>query len=555
MPQFSANIGFLWPELSLIDRIHAARRAGFSAVECHFPYDINPADVRAALAEAGLSMLSLNTEHGDISRGEYGLAGVPGRDADARAGIDKAIDYARAIDARYVHVMAGTAGDSDDAFNTYIGNIAYAGTEAGKHDIGVIIEPINHVDRPGYTLNTVDQAIYVAHTLRERDSSLDNVRIMFDCYHVQITEGNLAERLRAALPYLAHIQIAAVPGRAEPDQGEINYPWLFDLFDELGYTGYVGAEYIPAATTDAGLGWFDPYRDRSQSQQPNVVYNGMSQSKLDAEYNNTEKVENAADHLVWYGASSEHTRQVMGSELNILYGSSNDETLDLFFPNGESGGPAARPVHVFFHGGYWRALHKDDFSFVANLLSGSNGICAVVNYALVPAVSFDELVAQCRRAMVWLWQNIADYGGNPHRLTISGHSAGGHLVGMMMSTDWPKQHHLCPSDLVKGGVSLSGLMDLEPIRLCFLNETLGLTPEVAKRNSPIHLSNRGRGELTCYYGKLEGAEYRKQSEDLAAKWARTDARGLANHDHFSIARELISPDSEISRRIRRQMGM
>lgn len=556
MPQFSANLGLLWPELSLVERIHAASRAGFSAVECHFPYDTNPAEIRAALRDTGLPMLSLNTRHGDVSQGEFGLAGLAGRSADARAGIDEAIEYANAIDAQNIHVLAGITGDSESAFSTYLGNIAYAAEQAGKLGIGINIEPINRTDHPGYLLYTVDQAIYVVEALRERDSSLDNVGIMFDCYHVQMTEGNLAERLQAAMPYLVHIQIAAVPGRAEPDQGEINYPWLFNLIDELGYDGYIGAEYVPAETTDAGLGWYANYRTSSTRRgKTDAVYNGLSQAQLDAEYNNSEKVSDAAAHLEWYTAISDHTRRTMGCELDIQYGPSSDESLDLFFPNGESGGPAARPVHVFIHGGYWRALHKDNFSYVANALSGSNGICAVINYALVPDISFEELVEQCRSSMIWLWKNIADYGGNPNRISISGHSAGGHLVGMMMATDWPRQHHLCPSDLIKGGVSLSGLMDLEPIRLSFLNETLGLNEEVARRNSPVHLSNRGRGELTCYYGKLEGLEYRKQSEDLAEKWARTDAKGLANHDHFTIARELNSPDSEISRRIRRQMGM
>ncbi|MEJ2177121.1 MAG: alpha/beta hydrolase [Gammaproteobacteria bacterium] len=245
----------------------------------------------------------------------------------------------------------------------------------------------------------------------------------------------------------------------------------------------------------------------------------------------------------------------MGSEREIKYGPSKSETLDLFFPNGESGGPAARPIHVFFHGGYWRALHKNDFSYVANAFSGSNAICAVVNYGLVPEVTLDELVEQCRRAMIWIWRNIADFGGSPHRITASGHSAGGHLVGMMMATDWTKYYHLCPADLVKGGVAISGLFDLEPIRLCFLNQTLKLDADSARRNSPMYLPNRNLSELVCYFGALEGSEYRWQSETLASKWKRTEAIVLPGHDHFTIARELNDPGSEISKRVRRLMGM
>ncbi len=166
-----------------------------------------------------------------------------------------------------------------------------------------------------------------------------------------------------------------------------------------------------------------------------------------------------------------------------------------------------------------------------------------------------ELVEQCRNALVWVWNEINRYGGDKDNITISGHSAGGHLVGMMMATDWPRCQHSCPTNLIKGGVSLSGLFDLEPIRLCFLNDTLGLSSQSALENGPIHFNNRSHGEMICFFGNLEGAEYRRQSESIAGKWTRTRAMSLAEHDHFTIVRELDQPDSQISKVIRGQLGL
>lgn len=534
-----------------MDRVYAAAESRFSAVECHWPYDVNAQQLKAALNQTGLSMLGINTDPGNLEDEEFGLSAVPGREIDAREHIDQAIEYANAINAHYVHVMAGLSEDNTATQNTFLDNLGYAAEKGQESNISILIEPINRVDQPGYFLYHTGQALELIQILRQSGVP-DVVKLMFDCYHTQMTEGNLSGRLRQALPEIAHIQIAAVPGRTEPSSGEIDYPWLFSYIDSLGYDGYIGAEYQPRGSTNEGLGWYKPYR---ASLKEVHVYKNLTQSALDAEYNNQDKVPDAKEHIAWYTETSRQVRQAMGSERDIRYGPSEFETLDLFFPNGESGGPAARPVHVFFHGGYWRALHKDDFSYVANAFSGTNAICVVVNYALVPNVSLDELVDQCRRSMVWLWQNIATYGGNPHRVTVSGHSAGGQLVGMMLATDWPRLHHLCPSDLVKGGVSLSGLFDLEPIRLSFLNQTLDLDAARARDNSPLHLPNRNRGELLCYFGSLEGTEYRWQSESLAEQWPRTAAIALPRHNHFTIVRELNDPGSQISRKIRRQMGM
>jgi hydroxypyruvate isomerase len=259
MSRFSANLGFLWSELPLVARIHAAKRANFSAVECHWPYDTRAADVKEALQETGLEMLALNTEPGNLPTGEFGLAAIPGKQTAARAGIDKALYYATAIGARNIHVMAGIAGDSADVMAVYLDNITYAAKICEQHNTGILIEPINHIDRPGYTLHTVSQALDVINKIRESGSY--NVRLMFDCYHAKRTGANIVGQLKTAMPFIEHIQIASVPDRAEPDHGEIYYPDLIRKIDLMGYKGFIGAEYIPQNTTEMGLGWLQSYRE------------------------------------------------------------------------------------------------------------------------------------------------------------------------------------------------------------------------------------------------------------------------------------------------------
>ena len=247
--RFSANLGFLWTELSLPEAIRAAKRAGFDAVECHWPYDTPAKEVALALEETGLPMLGLNTARGNVEAGENGLAALPGREDEARAVIDQAIGYARAIGAAKVHVMAGFA-NGDAAHRTFADNLRYACTQAEPHGIGILIEPLNHYDAPGYFLQTTQQAISVMDAVGAR-----NLALMFDCYHVQLMEGDLTNRLKTLLPRIGHIQFASVPDRGAPDHGEINYPHVFALLDELGYSQPLGAEYKPGGRTDDTLGW------------------------------------------------------------------------------------------------------------------------------------------------------------------------------------------------------------------------------------------------------------------------------------------------------------
>lgn len=254
MVKLSANLGFLWAERPLIAGIRAAAAAGFDAVECHVPFDVETEAVGAALEETGLPMIGINTRPGNAANGERGLAAVPGRVDDARSLIDEALAYGEAIGAHHVHVMAGVA-DGPAAYATFVDNLRYAAPLADASGLGIVIEPINRRDIPDYFLSDVETAAAIINEVEA-----DNVRIMFDCYHVQITQGDLLRRFVEHLPMIGHVQFAAVPSRAEPDQGELDYRWLLNRFESAGYNGFMGAEYRPAADTDSGLSWMTAFR-------------------------------------------------------------------------------------------------------------------------------------------------------------------------------------------------------------------------------------------------------------------------------------------------------
>lgn len=244
--EFSANLGFLWTDRTLPDAIRAAGKAGFSAVECHWPYDTPAADVCAALEETGLPMLGLNTRRGNVAAGDNGLSALSERVEEAHLAIDEAIAYADAVDARAIHVMAGFAG-GEAAHNCYLKNLSYAVSQTSRT---ILIEPLNRHDAPGYFLNNTDQAARIIALI-----GASNLKLMFDCYHVGRTEGDLTTRLAALLPIVGHIQFASVPDRSAPDHGEIDYEWVFGEIDRLGWTQPLGAEYRPGGATEASLGW------------------------------------------------------------------------------------------------------------------------------------------------------------------------------------------------------------------------------------------------------------------------------------------------------------
>ena len=248
--KFSANLGFLFTDLSLPDAIRAAKSGGFDAVECHFPYDTPPAEMKDALAQTGLRMLGMNTWPGDRAAGDFGLAALPDRVDEARAEIARAVDYAAAAGVEAVHVMAGRTDGGPAAEECFRANLNYACDLAAVHGLCVLIEPINTRDVAGYHLSGTAHAERIVDDLARPE-----LKIMFDCYHMQIMQGDLANTLEHLLPKIGHIQIAAVPDRGEPDCGEVDYGWLLPRLTELGYQGHIGAEYRPRAGTEAGLGW------------------------------------------------------------------------------------------------------------------------------------------------------------------------------------------------------------------------------------------------------------------------------------------------------------
>ena len=247
--KFSANLGFLWPDRPLPDAIHAAKAAGFDAVECHWPYDTPAENVQAALDATGVPMLGLNTSRGDVSAGENGLAALPDRVADARAAIDQAIAYADAVDAGAIHVMCGFASGAD-AHATFVENLRYACDATSRT---ILIEPLNRHDAPGYFLQTTDQARAII-----SEVAAPNLKLMFDCYHVGRTEGDILTRLTDLNDIIGHIQFASVPDRGAPDHGELDYATIFDALTD--WPRPLGAEYKPGGNTDATLGWMQRFR-------------------------------------------------------------------------------------------------------------------------------------------------------------------------------------------------------------------------------------------------------------------------------------------------------
>jgi hydroxypyruvate isomerase len=234
----------------------AAAQAGFLAVEFGFAYEYPPRELAARLQANGLAQVLINAPPGDTAAGDRGLAAQPGREHEFAASLVTALRYAQALDCPRVHVMAGVVPADADAErrvrqrSTFVRNLRFAAREAKDQGAMLTIEPINPRDMPGYFLNTQAEA----HAIRE-EVGADNLKVQMDLYHAQIVEGDLSEKLRRWLPHIGHVQIAGVPGRHEPDEGEVDYAYLFRLLDELGYAGWVGCEYRPRDGTVAGLGW------------------------------------------------------------------------------------------------------------------------------------------------------------------------------------------------------------------------------------------------------------------------------------------------------------
>ena len=259
MPRFAANLTLLFTERPFLDRFDAAAEAGFTAVECMFPYDHPPEAVAGRLAATGLDLALFNVPPGDWAAGERGLAALPGRFDEMARGVETALAYARAAGCRRLHLMAGLADRYDvGAMQAYRRTLRHAAQRLAGDGITLLIEPINRRTMPGYFLDDVDAAAALVAELREE--GLANLALQFDLFHAQILHGDVTTRLARLMPLIGHVQTASVPDRAEPGTGEMNDAFVFSALDRLGYAGLVGCEYNPRAGTEAGLGWFAPYR-------------------------------------------------------------------------------------------------------------------------------------------------------------------------------------------------------------------------------------------------------------------------------------------------------
>jgi hydroxypyruvate isomerase len=274
MPRFAANLSMLYPELEFRDRFEAAAKDGFEAVEYLFPYAYPALEIAARLKANGLQQVLFNAAPGDWEGGERGLACLPGREAEFRKSIDQALSYAQALGCPRIHVMAGLvpAGSSRESLRaTYVANLRQAAAAAAKQGVDLLLEPINVRDIPGFFLSRQDDA----HRLLD-EIGAPNVKVQFDLYHCQVVEGDVAMKIRQFLPTgrVGHFQIAGVPQRHEPDVGEVHYPYLFGVIDEVaaecGWQGWVGCEYRPArgtqpGGTSAGLGWLRDWKQQAAS--------------------------------------------------------------------------------------------------------------------------------------------------------------------------------------------------------------------------------------------------------------------------------------------------
>lgn len=257
MPTFAANLTMLFTEVPFLDRFERAARAGFQAVEFLFPYEHAPEVIREKLDTHGLTLVLHNLPAGDWAAGERGIACHPDRVQEFRDGVGRAVRYAKVLGVGQLNCLAGKAPAGVDAATlrrTFVENLRFAAKELEKADLNLLIEPINPFDIPGFYLTTSAQAISI---LDEVGAA--NAFLQYDIYHAQRVEGEIAATLQKLRPRIAHIQLADNPGRNEPGTGELNWPFLFQLIDRLGYEGHIGCEYKPATTTEAGLGWMQRF--------------------------------------------------------------------------------------------------------------------------------------------------------------------------------------------------------------------------------------------------------------------------------------------------------
>ncbi len=257
MAKFAANLTMLFNEVDFLQRFEKAHQAGFKAIEFLFPYDYEPQQLAQLLEQYHFEQALFNMPPGDWDAGEKGMAALPGREQEFKASVDTALLYANALNCKKVHAMSGIVDKRysyQQHVDTFIANIRYAADKFALHGIELVIEPLNTRDAPGYFVaHQRDAAALIAQVERP------NVKLQLDLYHAQIMDGDLSVLIKDLAPVTGHIQVASVPHRNEPSEGELNYPYLFDVLDESGYSGWIGCEYKPKAGTEQGLSWVKPY--------------------------------------------------------------------------------------------------------------------------------------------------------------------------------------------------------------------------------------------------------------------------------------------------------
>lgn len=253
MLKFAPNLSMLYTEEPFLERFSRAAAAGFRAVEFLFPYEFTPQQIREQTVAHGLAVVLFNSSPGDFQKGERGYCNHPQRRDEFRRTVIQALEYATYLEVQRIHLMTGNrvAGlDRNTQLNTVLENLAWAALQAADAGVTLLLEPLNPIDQPYYFLNSIALGMEIVRAINHA-----NVRLQYDVYHAQMSEGNLIQTIRALLPFIGHIQISDVPGRHQPGQGEINYPAIFATLEQIGYTGYIGLEYHPNGTTDESLSW------------------------------------------------------------------------------------------------------------------------------------------------------------------------------------------------------------------------------------------------------------------------------------------------------------